>query len=77
MSDNTRKVVIEVGKEKITLETGALAKQANLMPGEQQILAFCQETRTLSEICDSVSMSDYVLCKVVWGLLIVGALMKA
>ncbi len=29
MSDNVRKVEVEVGTEKITLETGALAKQAN------------------------------------------------
>lgn len=54
-----------------------LAERASLMPGERQILTFCQETRTLSEICESVPMNDYVLCKVVWGLLIVGALMKA
>jgi hypothetical protein len=60
-----------------TKEALSLAEMACLMPGEQQILTFCQETRTLSEICESVSMNDFVLCKVVWGLLIVGALMKA
>ena len=60
-----------------TKEAPSLAEKARLMPGEQQILALCQETRTLSEICESVPMNDFVLCKVVWGLLIVGALMKA
>ncbi len=60
-----------------TREAPSLAEKASLMPGERQILTFCQETRTLSEICDSVPLNDYVLCKVVWGLLIVGALMKA
>ena len=60
-----------------TGEAGKVAEEANLMPGERQILAFCQETRTLSEICESVPMNDFVLCKVVWGLLVVGALMKA
>jgi hypothetical protein len=55
----------------------SLAEKASLMPGERQILTFCKETRTLSEICDSVPMNDFVLCKVVWGLLVVGALMKA
>ena len=60
-----------------TREAPSLADAARLMPGEQQILTFCQETRTLSEICESVTMNDFVLCKVVWGLLIVGALMKS
>jgi hypothetical protein len=60
-----------------TKEAGDLAERAMLMPGERQILTLCQETRTLSEICDSLPMNDFVLCKVVWGLLIVGALMKA
>jgi len=60
-----------------TKEALSLAEKACLMPGEQKILTLCQETRTLSEICESVSMNDFVLCKVVWGLLIVGALMKA
>ncbi|HEV8334811.1 MAG TPA: DUF4388 domain-containing protein [Candidatus Polarisedimenticolia bacterium] len=60
-----------------TKEADDLAERARLMPGERQILTLCQETRTLSEICDSLPMNDFVLCKVVWGLLIVGALMKA
>jgi hypothetical protein len=60
-----------------TKEAPSLAEKARLMPGEQQILVFCQQTRTLSEICESVPMNDFVLCKVVWGLLIAGALMKA
>jgi uncharacterized protein DUF4388 len=60
-----------------TEEAPALAAKADLMPGERQILTFCRETRTLSEICESVPMNDFVLCKVVWGLLVVGALMKA
>lgn len=60
-----------------TKEALSLAEKACLVPGEQQILTFCQETRTLSEICESVSLNDFILCKVVWGLLIVGALMKA
>jgi len=60
-----------------TREASALAEKADLMAGERQILAFCEKTRTLSEICDSMPMNGFVLCKVVWGLLIVGALMKA
>jgi len=60
-----------------TRDAPALAEKARLIPGERKILSFCEETRSLSEICDEMPMNDFVLLKVVWGLLIVGALMKA
>jgi hypothetical protein len=60
-----------------TREAAGLAKHAELLPGEQQILNFCQESRSLSEICEIVPLNDFVVTKVVWGLLAVGALMKA
>lgn len=60
-----------------TKEAPALAIKAQLMPGERRILELCEETRTLSEICEALPTNDFVVCKVVWGLLIVGALMKA
>jgi len=60
-----------------TREAEGLAKKSELLPGEQQILNFCQESRSLSEICEIVPLNDFVVTKVVWGLLAVGALMKA
>ncbi|MCI0567548.1 MAG: DUF4388 domain-containing protein [Acidobacteria bacterium] len=60
-----------------TREAEGLAKKAELLPGEQQILNFCQESRSLNEICEVVPLNDFVVTKVVWGLLAVGALMKA
>ncbi len=60
-----------------TKEAGALAEKANLLPGEQQVVSFCEETRTLEEVCERIPLNDFVICKLVWGLLVVGALMKA
>ena len=60
-----------------TREAPGLADKAGLLPGERQVLTFCEEARTLSEICGAVSLNDFVVCKVVWGLLVIGALMKA
>jgi uncharacterized protein DUF4388 len=60
-----------------TKEAEELVHRAELLPGEQQILNFCRESRTLQEICDVVPLNDFVVTKVVWGLLAVGALMKA
>jgi hypothetical protein len=60
-----------------TKEAQGLTEKAELLPGEQQILNLCEESRTLSEICEIVPLNDFVVTKVVWGLLAVGALMKA
>jgi uncharacterized protein DUF4388 len=60
-----------------TREAPELEEKADLLPGERQILNFTEEARTLSEICEVVPLNDFVVCKVVWGLLVIGALMKA
>ena len=60
-----------------TKEASALAEMARLPPGEKQILSYCEETRTLEEICDAIPLDDFLICKLLWGFLIVGALMKA
>jgi hypothetical protein len=60
-----------------TKDANALAKRAKLPSGEQQILSYCEETRTLEEICEAIPLDDFLICKLLWGFLIVGALMKA
>ena len=60
-----------------TKEAGALIEMAKLSPDEKGILDFCEETRTLEEICDEIPLNDFMICKLVWGYLIVGALMVA
>jgi len=54
-----------------------LCKMANALPAELEIIAYCEETRTLEEICEKIPLNDYVICKLVWGLLVIGALMNA
>jgi uncharacterized protein DUF4388 len=60
-----------------TKEANALAEMVKLPPGERQILSYCEETRTLEEICDAIPLDDFLICKLLWGFLIVGALMKS
>jgi hypothetical protein len=59
-----------------TREVGKFVEMADLLPGERQVLNLCEESRNLAEICDVVPLNDFVVCKVVWGLLALGALMK-
>lgn len=60
-----------------TKDANALAKRAKLPSGEQQILSYCEETRTLEEICEAIPLDDFLICKLLWGFVIVGAVMKA
>jgi uncharacterized protein DUF4388 len=60
-----------------TTEANNLAELAKLPPGEKLILSYCEEARTLEEICDEISLDDFLICKLLWGFLVVGALMKA
>jgi Domain of unknown function (DUF4388) len=60
-----------------TKEGPAITADLPLLPGETALLALCEEPRSLGEICEASEMSDYEVCKSVWALLIVGALMKS
>jgi hypothetical protein len=60
-----------------TTEANNLAELAKLSPSEKLILSYCEEARTLEEICDEISLDDFLICKLLWGFLIVGALMRA
>ncbi len=60
-----------------TKEASSVAENAKLPPGERQILSYCEETRTLEEICDAIPLDHFLICKLLWGFLIVGGLIKA
>jgi len=60
-----------------TKEASTVAELAKLPPGEQRILEYCEETRTLGEICDAIPLDDFLICKLLWGFLIVGTLIKS
>jgi two-component system OmpR family response regulator len=59
-----------------TRQAAELVERAELLPGERQILNLCEESRSLADLCRAVQLNDFVVCKVVWGLLALGALMK-
>lgn len=48
-----------------------------LLPGERQLLAMCGQPTSLGEMCDASDLGDFQVCRSVWALLIVGALMKS
>jgi len=48
-----------------------------LLPEETSLLEMCRTPTALGEMCEGSSMGDFDVCRSVWGLLIVGALMKS
>jgi len=48
-----------------------------LLPGEKRLLEMCRTPTALGEMCEASDMGDFHVCRSVWGLLIVGALMKS
>jgi len=44
---------------------------------EKEILRMCDAPTSLEEICDASKLNDYDVCRSVWALLILGALMKS
>ena len=44
---------------------------------EKEVLRMCDAPTSLEEICDASKLNDYDVCRSVWALLILGALMKS
>jgi len=60
-----------------TREMPALVKDLPLSAEQQELLKQCDVPTTLAEMCDASKLSDMDVCRSVWALLLVGALMKA
>ena len=60
-----------------TREAGSLTRDLTLEDEERRLLALCEQPASLEEICDASPLRDYDICKVLWALLVIGALMKA
>jgi len=60
-----------------TREAPAILGGLPLRPEEKALAAMCDATTSLEEMCEASKLSDYEVCKTVWALLIVGALMKS
>lgn len=62
------------------LATSAAADIAPDLPldaGELRLLEMCRTPTALGEMCEASEMGDFDVCRSVWGLLIVGAIMKS
>jgi len=54
-----------------------IVKDLPIRPADRAILHLCDQPMSLEEICEASALKDSDVCKAVWALLIVGALMKA
>jgi len=60
-----------------TREMPEIVKDIPLTPGERDLLKQCDAPTSLEEMCEASKLSDLDVCRSVWALLLVGALMKA
>jgi|SRR6267154_2247094 len=61
-----------------TKDMTAITAGLPLVPAERDLLKQCDAApMTLAELCESSPVGDYEVCKSVWALLVVGALMKS
>lgn len=61
-----------------TKDMPAIAAALPLLPQEHDLLKHCDAAAmTLAELCESSSLGDYEVCRSIWALLVVGALMKS
>jgi len=60
-----------------TSPAAEIAAGLPLLPGERRLLGMCRTPTALGEMCEASDLGDFHVCRSVWGLLIVGALMKS
>jgi hypothetical protein len=54
-----------------------IVRDLPLLPGERALLQQCRTPTSLGEMCDASELGDFQVCRSIWALLIVGALMKS
>ena len=60
-----------------TRDMPKITRDLPLLPEEKEILRMCDAPTSLEEICEASKLNDYDVCRSVWALLILGALMKS
>lgn len=60
-----------------TRRAAEITSRLPLLPGERSLLDLCAAGVTLGEMCESSELGDFQVCRSVWALLVVGALMKS
>lgn len=54
-----------------------IVRDLPLLPGERALLQQCRTPTSIGEMCDASDLGDFQVCRSIWALLIVGALMKS
>jgi hypothetical protein len=60
-----------------TRDLEKITRDLALSPEEKEILRMCDAPTSLEEMCEASKLNDYDVCRSVWALLILGALMKS
>jgi uncharacterized protein DUF4388 len=60
-----------------TRDMPKITRDLPLSPEEKEILRMCDAPTSLEEICEASTLHDYDVCRSMWALLILGALMKS
>ena len=60
-----------------TRDAPTIVQGLPLLPEERGLLTMCKTPTSLAEMCEASRLKDYDVCKSIWGLLLVGALMKS
>ncbi len=60
-----------------TRDSPAIVKDLSLSADETELLRQCDVPTSLKEMCEASKLSDMEVCRSVWALLLVGALMRA
>jgi len=60
-----------------TRDMSRVTQHLPLSPEEKEILRMCDVPTSLEEICEASKLNDYDVCCSIWGLLVLGALMKS
>ena len=60
-----------------TRDMAKITRDLPLSTEEKEILRMCDAPTSLEEICEASKLNDYDVCRSVWALLILGALMKS
>ena len=59
-----------------TMEMPAITRDLPLRPEERLLLERCAEPAALGDLCEGSDLSDYEVCRSVWALMVLGAVMK-
>ena len=60
-----------------TKDAATIVRDLPLSAEDKELLKMCDQPTALEEMCEASALSDYEVCRSVWALLVVGALMKS